>query len=116
LTGAPEFVAEVSESAFDIDLGVKKDAYQSAGVIEYAVAAIKTKELFWYRLQAGKTLRPDENGVYRSRCFPGLWVDGPALFAGDARRLELVVRAGLATPEHARFVRQLETRRRKLAT
>jgi Uma2 family endonuclease len=115
LEGAPELIAEVSLSSEAIDLGAKKVDYEQAGVAEYLVVCLRERSLHWFDLRAGKELRPRQ-GVYRSRVFPGLWLDGPALLAGDSARLIRTVQQGLATPGHARFVARLERARQRLAT
>jgi hypothetical protein len=51
-----------------------------------------------------------EGGVFKSRLFPGLWVDGDALFAKDGLRLTATLARGLATADHAAFVSHLKTR------
>jgi hypothetical protein len=55
-------------------------------------------------------LKPDREGIWKSRVFPGLWLDGPALLARDTVRLVATLQKGLATPEHAAFVRKLQER------
>jgi hypothetical protein len=50
---------------------------------------------------------PDADGLYRSRVFPGLWLDPAALLARDRRRLRAVLDQRLATPEHTAFVAKL---------
>jgi hypothetical protein len=49
--------------------------------------------------------------VWKSRIFAGLWLDGPALLARDSARLLATVQQGLATKEHAAFVRRLQEKR-----
>ena len=61
----------------------------------------------------GIRVLPDRDGIYRSQIFPGLWVDGRALFALDSRRLIEVVQQGIASPEHAAFVKRLKAGQRK---
>jgi hypothetical protein len=58
-------------------------------------------------------LKPNRNGVWKSRVFPGLWIDGPALLAHDAARLLATAQQGLATPEHAAFARRLKDKRER---
>ncbi len=113
IAGAPELLAEIALSSNDIDLGVKREQYQRAGVLEYVVVALRSRELFWFDFRANRLLKPDARGVFRSRVFPGLWIDGPALLARRSGRLLEVVELGLASPEHARFVKRLESRFRK---
>lgn len=113
LEGAPELIAEVSLSREAIDLGPKRQDYERAGVREYLVVAPRQQRLFWFDFRAGNELRP-RRGTYRSRAFPGLWVNGPALLAGDSARLIQTLQEGTATPAHARFVTRLARARQRL--
>ena len=111
ILGAPEFVAEVAHSTRAIDLNQKKVDYQRGGVKEYLVVCLEEEELHWFSFKPRKRLVPDNRGIFRSLAFPGLWLDGPALLARDAGRLLHALEQGLATPEHAAFVRRLRGRR-----
>jgi hypothetical protein len=111
--GAPEHITEIANSSKDIDLTRKHDAYERAGVIEYLVVCVAERELHWFHFPSGKKIKPDPRGIYRSRAFPGLWLDGPALMAGDSKRLVAVLQEGLASPGHARFVKRLQAARRR---
>jgi Uma2 family endonuclease len=113
LHGAPELIIEVAHSTVALDMHRKMEDYQQAGVIEYVVMCVTEEEFHWFRLRGGQRLKPDAQGIYRSRVFPGLWIDGPALQARDGKRLHEVLKQGLASPEHARFVQRLEAKRRK---
>ncbi|MDA1016004.1 MAG: Uma2 family endonuclease [Planctomycetota bacterium] len=109
LEGAPEFVGEVSSSSACYDLHGKKDAYQSAGVLEYVVVAVRQKRVIWHRLVNGRFVEADtdKDGVFRSKVFLGLWLDPDALLKNDTRRLLDVLRLGIDSPEHAEFVQRL---------
>jgi hypothetical protein len=111
LVGAPELVCEIAHSTVSLDLNAKKRDYRLAGVQEYLVVCIKEQELRWFHF-GRKALQPDAGGVYRSRVFPGLWIDGPALLARDSARVEDTARRGLASPEHAAFTARLAAARR----
>jgi Uma2 family endonuclease len=107
MAGAPEFVAEIAASSRARDLGVKLKLYESMGVREYVIALVNTREVLWKELSTeGKyqPLEPGSDGIFRSRCFPGLWLDPAALWSRDLPRLFAVLQKGLATPEHAAFV------------
>jgi Uma2 family endonuclease len=111
--GPPEFVAEVAVTSRSVDLNAKRRQYARYGVREYLVWCVKEQQFRWLDLPAAKELQADADGVIRSRVFPGLWIDGPALLAYDhAKALQTLV-AGLATPEHTAFVKQLPSRRSK---
>ncbi len=108
--GAPELVVEVTASSANYDLHSKKNAYRRNGVVEYVVVLTEEQRVIWFRLHEGQFVEvaPDAAGIFRSDVFPGLWLDGPALLAGDLPRVKAVVDQGLATPEHAAFVKKLQ--------
>jgi len=105
--GPPELVAEVAHSSRAIDLNAKRDDYARYGVLEYLVVNLADRRLHWLDLRTGQELPPDPDGVVRVRCFPGLWIHAEALLAKDYDRLMATLQQGLATPEHANFVRRL---------
>jgi Uma2 family endonuclease len=109
LHGAPELIVEVSSSTESIDLHRKKDDYQKAGVGEYVVLALLMQQVFWFVRQRGKykEVPLPRDGVFRSRGFPGLWLDAEALLGNHRPRVLAALRQGLATPEHAAFVTKL---------
>jgi Uma2 family endonuclease len=113
VVGPPELLAEVAHSTVAIDMHQKRIDYQLAGVLEYLVLCLEEQEIYWFHFKSRRSIMPDARGIYRSRVFPGLWIDGPALLARDSARLIEVVQQGLVSPEHARFVKRLQTARRK---
>ncbi len=113
LTGAPELVVEVSVGTETTDLGGKKRDYQRAGVQEYVVVLVRHRQAVWFENLDGEFVEraPDPDGVYRSRRFPGFWLDPLALLERDGPRLLAVLQQGLDSPEHAAFVAELAVRR-----
>ncbi|HEX5083307.1 MAG TPA: Uma2 family endonuclease [Blastocatellia bacterium] len=113
LEGAPELAVEVAASSATYDLREKKEAYRRNGVREYIVWPVYDLQLLWFRLEAGEyiQLAPDEDGVIRSRTFPGLWLDVEALLKDDMAKVLATLQQGLASPEHADFVKQLSEER-----
>ncbi len=107
LVGAPELVLEVAYSTRSIDLHKKRQDYLRAGVQEYFVYCIQEQEIHWFHFPSKRTLKADKNGVWKSKVFPGLWIDGPALVAKNAAGLLNTLQKGLASQEHAAFVRRL---------
>ncbi len=107
--GGPELIVEVSKATRYVDLGAKKADYERAGVQEYLVRAIDPDEIYWFGQEHGELVRRsiEDDGLYRSTVFPGLWLDPAALVKGDRRQLRAVVNLGCATPEHAAFVARL---------
>ena len=109
LTTGPEFVLEIARSSFTLDFQGKRRDYLSGGVREYVIANVVTRALHWFDFGSG-TDRPvpvPEDGVVRSRCLPGLWIDGPALFDRRGADARATLERGLASPEHAAFVQRL---------
>jgi len=111
--GPPELLVEIAHSTRALDMHQKRTDYERAGVLEYLVVCTEERELHWFNFQTARPLRPDRAGVYRSKVFPGLWIDGQALLNLDSARVTEVVRQGIASPAHATFVRRLERARRR---
>ena len=111
--GAPELVIEVAASSSARDLGVKLKLYERVGVREYLIAVTGKQQFLWKELteRGYRPIEPDADGIFRSRCFPGLWLDPAALWSRDLPRLFAVLNQGLATPEHAAFVARLKESR-----
>jgi Uma2 family endonuclease len=109
IEGGPELVAEIAGSSASIDLNQKLDAYRRNGVQEYIVYRTYDGEIDWFTLVAGdfEPLKPDNDGIYRSSAFPGLWLMGKALVSSDPNGLLASLQAGIASPEHANFVQRL---------
>jgi hypothetical protein len=112
IIGPPELVVEVGDSSRSKDLGPKKAIYEAAGVPEYLFVGVDPKEVRWFVLRDGayRELAQDDDGIYRSEVFPGLWLDPKALLDGDLDGLKAALYRGLATDEHARFVAELVAR------
>jgi hypothetical protein len=109
IVGAPELVVEDARSSRHYDLTQKRADYESAGVREYVVVELKPDRIHWFVRRGTHfvVLRLAPDGIYRSKVFPGLWLDPTALYAQDLDRLIQVLEQGLATPEHAAFVARL---------
>jgi Uma2 family endonuclease len=110
LNGPPDLIVEVSSATESIDLNRKKLDYEKAGVREYVVLALRMQRVFWFVRQRGRyrEVPLPADGIFRSRVFPGLWLDAEAILANDRRRVLAALRRGLATSEHAAFVAKLE--------
>lgn len=108
IKGAPELVAEISLSSKAIDLHLKKERYEQLGVLEYLVVCVEEPgEVFWFDFKAGKRLVPTKEGILRSICFPGLWIDAPALLSCDSDRLSKVLSRGKRTKAYKEFANRL---------
>ncbi len=106
--GAPEWVGEVSASSVSFDLHTKLNVYRRNGVREYVVWRVQDKQIDWFVLRSGEfePLQADDAGILRSEVMPGLWLDAAALIGGDMARVLKIVQQGLASAEHASFVKR----------
>jgi Uma2 family endonuclease len=108
--GPPELTAEVSFTSASYDLHQKLHAYERNGVQEYLVWRVEDMAIDWFALRGGKykPLHGTADGQLKSKVFPGLWLDVPALLKGNLARVLEVAQEGIASAEHARFVKKLE--------
>ncbi len=106
--GAPELIVEISYTTSTRDSGVKLRLYERSGVLEYLIVRPKKQLVIWRELIEGeyRELVAGQDGILRSRVFPGLWLDTAALWKGDLVRLAAVVQQGMATAGHAEFLRK----------
>jgi hypothetical protein len=113
LAGPAELMAEVCLSSTSYDLNQKYDLYETAGIQEYLAVLMYEQEIRWHILVVGRyqIMPPDADGIWRSRVFPGLWLDGQALLKRDMQKVLATLQAGLAAPEHQAFVERLAQRR-----
>jgi Uma2 family endonuclease len=115
LHGAPELIVEVSSATESIDLHRKKLDYQKAGVGEYVVLALRTQQVFWFIRQRGKykEVPLPADAIFRSRTFPGLWLDAEAMLRCHRPGVLGALTQGLSTPEHTAFVAKPQKQRSK---
>ena len=113
LAGAPELIVEVAASSQARDLGPKSRLYLRAGVREYVTAMVDESRVIWreFHEAAWRELTADSSGILRSRVYPGLWLDEPAMWSRDLAKVLDVLHQGMATPEYADFVQLLASRR-----
>ena len=105
LQGAPELVIEVCLSSEGYDLNAKKALYAAAGVVEFAAVLALNRDVKWMYLENGvyRDLKPDADGILRSRTFPGLWLDPVAVVSDDLNRVLEVLARGMKSPEFLEF-------------
>jgi Uma2 family endonuclease len=110
VVGAPELVVEIAASSAAIDLTDKMRAYRRAGVREYVVWQIYEQRLDWFVLAEGEYqgLKPDADGILRSRAFPGLWLATNDILQNNMAVVLSTLQTGIATPEHADFAQRLK--------
>jgi hypothetical protein len=113
LEGPCELLVEVVHSRRALAMHARRDDYRRAGVVEYLVLCIEEQEVHWFHFASGEMIRPNRQRISRSHVFPGLWLDVTALLRRDSQRLLDVIRQGLASPVHARFVKRLEAAHRR---
>jgi hypothetical protein len=61
------------------------------------------ERLNWFDLRKGKVISAGNDGIFRSRIFPGLWIDNKALLDGDYAQLMDTIEAGMQTAEYKSF-------------
>ncbi len=84
--------------------------YQANGTQEYIVWRVNDAAIDWFVLRGERydRLPVSSSGLYQSEAFPGLWLDAGTLMHGDMARVLQVLQQGLASPEHAAFVKRLQ--------
>jgi Uma2 family endonuclease len=112
--GAPELIVEVSGSTLSRDLGAKLELYRRSGVREYLSVLLSPRQIIWRELIRGKyrEIAASEDGLLRSRVFPGLWLDPDAVW-NSKKRLSKAVGQGVKSMEHAAFLRKLAAARKR---
>jgi Putative restriction endonuclease len=111
LEGGPELVAEVAASSLQVDLTTRLQIYQRNHVREYLVWRVLERALDWFVLRQGQyEMLVETAGIFRSEVFPGLWLHMNALIGGDLAGVLRNLQNGLASPDHAAFVGQLQQR------
>jgi len=109
IEGAPELIAEVAASSAANDLYDKKRGYRRNGVKEYIVWQVFDNQLDWFILENGEyiILKPDADGIIKSRICPGLWLDLSALLTGKMTQVLAGLQQGLNSETHPIFIQQL---------
>ncbi|OGO40201.1 MAG: hypothetical protein A2Z03_01170 [Chloroflexi bacterium RBG_16_56_8] len=109
LEGAPELIVEIAATSAAIDLHAKMNVYRRTQVQEYLVWQTFEKRLDWFELRDERyaALAPDENGLLRSRVFPGLRLAVEALLEGNLGAVLGELQKGLSSKEHAKFAKHL---------
>ena len=110
IESAPELVGEIATSSASFDLHTKLHVYRRNQVQEYVVWRVEDAVVNWFVLRQGDyaPLPLSPAGIYQSAVFPGLWLDAAALVRTDLPTVLRVLQEGIASPEHAAFVAQLQ--------
>jgi Uma2 family endonuclease len=118
IAGAPELAAQASYGTLDVDLGPRLWDYERFGIREYVLWRVPDGALDWFVLRNGQydRLQAGADGLIRSEAFPGLWLDVAALLRGDGLAVAAAVQNGIASTEHAAFVRRLAEEAARRAT
>ena len=113
-SGAPDFAVEICLTSTQFEFGPKLALYRLAGVSEYITIEVLRKRIIRRLLEDGNYREPagEPDGVYRSRTFPGLWLNPDAFWSSDTAAMKDMVQHGLASDEHAAFVQQLTSNHR----
>lgn len=109
IEGSPELIVEVAASSASYDLHDKLRVYRRNGVQEYVVWRTYSQQIDCFYLQGGEyqSLTADEQGIFRSQQFPGLWLASEALLSGNLGEVLRVLGQGIDSPEHGEFMASL---------
>lgn len=115
LHGKPEFLTEICRSSTAYDLHQKLELFQAAQIPEYLAILLYEREIRWHILEGGvyQLLPPDADGIWRSRIFPGLWLDGQALLEGNLSQVLAKLQEGIRSPAHQAFVEKLAAAKKR---
>ncbi len=73
---------------------------------EYLAWIISENRIAWWELKAGEYVEidPDKDDLLKSRVFPGLWLNAPALLRGEMKAVFAGLQCGLESDAHAQFL------------
>ncbi len=110
IEGAPELIVEIAASTVSYDLHHKLTVYRRNGVQEYIVWRVDDQAIDWFILDEGKyiILLPDENGIIKSRIFPGLYLSVNDLLTGNLAKVLQQLEIGINSQEHQLFLSNLQ--------
>lgn len=116
IEGAPELIIEIASSSASYDLNEKLHVYRRNGVCEYIVWQVYDGRIDWFVLEAEKyvMLQPGDDGLVRSRVFPGLWLDVDAMLKCNMQKVLSILQIGVASSEHEEFIKQLSEASKKI--
>ncbi|MEZ6061840.1 MAG: Uma2 family endonuclease [Planctomycetaceae bacterium] len=109
VVGAPELVVEIAASSASYDLGDKLNAYRRNQVREYIVWRTWDRAVDWFVLSEGSyiPMSAGQDGIHRSRVFPGLWLDATAVIEGRIGKVLDTLLQGIHSDEHAAFLHDI---------
>jgi len=110
IDGGPELAAEVAASTVSIARNTKLRVYRRNNIREYIIWRVDDQVIDWFVLRQGQyeQLARTAAGLLQSEQLPGLWLDADALLRFDLPAVFQALQQGLASPEHAAFVAQLQ--------
>ena len=109
LEGPPELIVEIAASSASYDMHSKRQVYRRNGVQEYLIFLTLEQEVVWFCLDDGeyRPLIPDDQGVFRSQVFPGLWLQTQHVWDGNLSGFMDILQQGLGSQEHVDFAAKL---------
>ncbi|MCA2652028.1 MAG: Uma2 family endonuclease, partial [Microcystis sp. M065S2] len=105
LEGAPELIVEIAASTASYDLHEKLKVYRRHGVQEYIIWRVYDVQLDCFRLTDGEylPLESNQDNIFCSQVFPGLWLDKNALLSGNLAEVLARLQQGIASEQHQNF-------------
>ena len=112
LGGDLEVVIEIADASSRHDRTAKRDLYDRMGVCEYVVVDLDAGEVVLFRRRDDRLDEVEPIGdastpQHRLETLPGFWLDNAAVLTRQTAAAWATLETGLATEEHAAFVRRL---------
>ncbi len=70
---------------------------------------VKERQCMWLGRGSNEDEKIHSDGILRSTCFPGLWLDVRAFFDSNGEKVAEALRQGLASPERAKWLKRLQS-------
>jgi len=96
---------EIAASTASYDLHEKLKVYRRHAVQEYIIWRVYDVQLDWFRLTDGEylPLESNQDNIFCSQVFPGLWLDKNALLSGNLAEVLARLQQGIASEQHQNF-------------
>lgn len=106
--GPPNFVLDIHKDFNSQYIIERKKLFLSSGVQEYLIVDENLTKFEWNRLVKNKLTRkrdyqeiqPDEKGIFKSECLPGLWIPLEALKQRNTFKIMACIEEGVTRKPH----------------
>jgi hypothetical protein len=115
ICGPAELLVQFTDELGCREMQARRAVFERAGVGEFLAVSVAERQVNWFHFPTGSLIEPNRRGVSKSRVFPGLWLAFHLIWAEDYPAQLALLDRGLASPEHAAFVKRLAKARERLA-